>query len=148
MSDADALRSLLAACKEDLDDTPRLVFADWLEEHGEDQRGQLLRVQCELARTEEHAPRRPYLLQQETELLKNGTAGWLGPLSSIPGKWSFQRGLLGLECFAHHSGSKRGKLGNVDWKVNVGEGAHLTDADGDVDGLVTDAFKVGVDAND
>jgi uncharacterized protein (TIGR02996 family) len=32
------------------DDTPRLVLADWLEEHGATDRASLIRVQIELAR--------------------------------------------------------------------------------------------------
>ena len=32
------------------DDTARLVYADWLEENGEDERAEFIRVQCELAR--------------------------------------------------------------------------------------------------
>jgi uncharacterized protein (TIGR02996 family) len=32
------------------DDTPRLVYADWLEEHGQPDRGEFIRVQCALAR--------------------------------------------------------------------------------------------------
>ena len=32
------------------DDTPRLICADWLEEHGDEARGQFIRAQCELAR--------------------------------------------------------------------------------------------------
>ena len=31
------------------DDTPRLIFADWLEEHGEPERAEFVRVQVELA---------------------------------------------------------------------------------------------------
>ncbi|MBM3978970.1 MAG: TIGR02996 domain-containing protein [Planctomycetes bacterium] len=30
------------------DDTPRLAFADWLDEHGEHDRAEFVRVQCEL----------------------------------------------------------------------------------------------------
>jgi uncharacterized protein (TIGR02996 family) len=42
------LRALLAACHaEPDDDTPRLVLADWLDEH-DDPRGELVRVQCRL----------------------------------------------------------------------------------------------------
>lgn len=33
------------------DDQPRLVMADWLEENGEPERAEFIRVQCELART-------------------------------------------------------------------------------------------------
>src|SRR5215468_4094431 len=31
-----------------LDDTPRLVYADWLQEHGEEERAEFIRVQIEL----------------------------------------------------------------------------------------------------
>ena len=57
----------------------------------------------------------------------------------------FDEGLQGL---AHHGGGERRELGNVDGKIDVGEGAHLADADGDVDGLVAYALEVGVDADD
>lgn len=43
--------ALLAAIRAHPDeDTPRLVYADWLDEHGEGERAELIRVQCELAR--------------------------------------------------------------------------------------------------
>jgi uncharacterized protein (TIGR02996 family) len=32
------------------DDAPRLIYADWLEDHGEEARAEFIRVQCELAR--------------------------------------------------------------------------------------------------
>ena len=32
------------------DDAPRLIFADWLDERGESERAEFIRVQCELAR--------------------------------------------------------------------------------------------------
>ena len=32
------------------DDFPRLAYADWLEEHGQSERAEFIRVQCELAR--------------------------------------------------------------------------------------------------
>jgi uncharacterized protein (TIGR02996 family) len=34
------------------DDAPRLIYADWLEEHGDPDRAEFVRVQCELARSE------------------------------------------------------------------------------------------------
>jgi uncharacterized protein (TIGR02996 family) len=34
------------------DDLPRLVYADWLDEHGESERAEFIRVQCELATVE------------------------------------------------------------------------------------------------
>ena len=44
---------LKAICDSPDDDTPRLVYADWLTEHGEESRAEFIRVQCELARTPE-----------------------------------------------------------------------------------------------
>jgi uncharacterized protein (TIGR02996 family) len=40
---------LRAICAEPADDTPRLVYADWLEEHGQGERAEFIRVQVELA---------------------------------------------------------------------------------------------------
>jgi uncharacterized protein (TIGR02996 family) len=31
-------------------DAPRRVYADWLEEHGQEERAEFIRVQCELAK--------------------------------------------------------------------------------------------------
>jgi uncharacterized protein (TIGR02996 family) len=52
-SDGDNMfRAVLVAPE---DDAPRLQYADWLEEHGQAERAEFIRVQCELAR----APERP-----------------------------------------------------------------------------------------
>ena len=40
---------LAAIIADPTDDTPRLQYADWLEEHGEQERAEFIRVQCELA---------------------------------------------------------------------------------------------------
>jgi uncharacterized protein (TIGR02996 family) len=43
-------RSLLLGVRNNLDDNnPRLVYADWLEENGEPERAEFIRVQCELS---------------------------------------------------------------------------------------------------
>lgn len=41
---------LAAICEASEDDTPRLVYADWLEEQGRDERAEFIRVQIQLAR--------------------------------------------------------------------------------------------------
>lgn len=43
---------LLAIHENPDDDAPRLMFADWLSENGQDERAELVRVQCELDRLE------------------------------------------------------------------------------------------------
>jgi uncharacterized protein (TIGR02996 family) len=47
MSEAGLLAAII---DEPDDDTPRLVYADWLEEHGDDARAEFIRIQCRLAR--------------------------------------------------------------------------------------------------
>jgi uncharacterized protein (TIGR02996 family) len=50
------------------DDTPRLVFADWLDEHGQPERAEFIRVQCALARLPDGDPRRRPLAAREQAL--------------------------------------------------------------------------------
>jgi uncharacterized protein (TIGR02996 family) len=47
-STARALLNAILAAPDD--DAPRLIYADWLDEHGEAERAEFIRVQCELAR--------------------------------------------------------------------------------------------------
>jgi uncharacterized protein (TIGR02996 family) len=61
------LRGILAHPE---DDTPRLVFADWLEEHGAPERAEFIRLQCQLAMMSEGDPDRGQLLDRESELLR------------------------------------------------------------------------------
>jgi uncharacterized protein (TIGR02996 family) len=49
------------------DDAPRLIYADWLEENGQPERAQFIRIQCELARMPEDALERPMREQLELE---------------------------------------------------------------------------------
>jgi uncharacterized protein (TIGR02996 family) len=64
------------------DDGPRLVYADWLDEHGDPERAEFIRLQCELARLDEDDPRRQKLFAREWEILHNGQpkVGWSGGL--------------------------------------------------------------------
>lgn len=47
MSDGEAL--LAAIIRDPAEDTPRLMYADWLQENGHGERAEFIRVQCELA---------------------------------------------------------------------------------------------------
>src|SRR5579884_3069679 len=40
------------------DDTPRLIYADWLDEHGFGERAEFIRVQCQLAQKAKYDPAR------------------------------------------------------------------------------------------
>ena len=80
MSDRTALLAAIAANPDD--DTPRLIYADWLDEHlpdstpspaaGPSARAEYIRVQCRLARYPFDDPDYPELLEREQDL-----AEWL-----------------------------------------------------------------------
>jgi uncharacterized protein (TIGR02996 family) len=50
------------------DETPRLVYADWLEDNGDEARGRLIRAQCAAARLDENDPRRKELEREAADL--------------------------------------------------------------------------------
>src|SRR5690348_891572 len=74
MNTADAL--LRDICENPDDDTPRLVLADWLEEHGQPERAELIRVQCESARLSPEHSRQKRLQKRTEELLKEHALDW------------------------------------------------------------------------
>lgn len=73
--------ALLRACRaHPLDDTPRLVLADWLDEHDQSEFAEFIRLQCELAYPSENHDRLQQLRQRESELLLAHWAEWTGEL--------------------------------------------------------------------
>ncbi len=92
MTDADFLQAILAA---PCDDSPRLVYADWLEEDGDQARAEFIRVQCELARLGEDDPSRPVLQKRERQLLRAHRAAWVAEKPALAGRHvEFVRGFL------------------------------------------------------
>jgi uncharacterized protein (TIGR02996 family) len=76
------------------DDAPRLVYADYLDDHGRPERASLIRVQCLLAKLPEDDPRREELEAQERALLWKHEEEWVGPLRGLASAWAFRRGFL------------------------------------------------------
>jgi uncharacterized protein (TIGR02996 family) len=76
------------------DDAARLIYADWLEEYGDEARAEFIRVQCQLTRLSLKDEQRPALEQRECELLMAHRGTWLGPLSKVLsyGDCVFRRG--------------------------------------------------------
>jgi uncharacterized protein (TIGR02996 family) len=70
----------LAILENPEDDLPRLAYADWLDEHGDERRAEFIRVQCRLARLPDNDPDRPALRRREMELIAAHGAGWLEEL--------------------------------------------------------------------
>jgi uncharacterized protein (TIGR02996 family) len=63
---------LRAVCEFPDDDTPRLVLADWLDEHDEHERAEFIRLQCELARTPTQEADYPRCLRRDGDGLATG----------------------------------------------------------------------------
>ncbi len=76
------------------DDSPRLIYADWLEENGDLARAEFIRVQCRLAAADENAPERRELRWREYELLADHGGKWAGPLVGRVRRWRFRRGFV------------------------------------------------------
>ena len=87
--------SFLEAIREDpADDVPRLVFADWLEDSGEYDRSEFIRVQCELARGVRDRGRSLELLTRLRQLMQAHRETWLGALAPLAPDAIFERGFV------------------------------------------------------
>jgi uncharacterized protein (TIGR02996 family) len=76
------------------DDLPRLAFADWLTEHGDEARAEFIRVQIELAKLSEYDPHARQLRQRESALQTEHGYAWLGGLAIITSEAVFRRGFV------------------------------------------------------
>jgi uncharacterized protein (TIGR02996 family) len=94
---------LHAICENPQDDAPRLIYADWLEEHGKPERAEFIRVDVELARLDEDDPRWPALAARGRELLERHGDEWRR-LPNLPGiRWGrWERGFV-VEARAAHA---------------------------------------------
>jgi uncharacterized protein (TIGR02996 family) len=96
------LRAILAAPD---DDTPRLVYADWLEERG-DPRGEFIRLQVALAELNGTAPMTHIVRAQELLITHEET--WAATVRPLVAHCEFERGFvagitLQLEAFLEHA---------------------------------------------
>jgi uncharacterized protein (TIGR02996 family) len=91
MTHADAfLQAILAAPD---DDAPRLLFADWLEEYGDAERAEFIRIQIALAgRSIALAPAE--LWSRQKELLMRRDEEWSAPARAVASSWSYERGFI------------------------------------------------------
>jgi uncharacterized protein (TIGR02996 family) len=100
------LSMLQAAREAPDDDTPRLVLADWLTDHGDAHdaaRAELIRLQCEEARLPEGDPRKADLAERAQALIDEHDLAWLGPLRPLqplltPPFYVFRRGLIRMQA--------------------------------------------------
>lgn len=98
------MRSFFRVIKENpLDDTPRLIFADWLQERGDAAaaaRGEYLRLSVLRHRLHPDDPNCERLKRREGELFTAHRWNWLGPLGDAARKWTFRRGMIQIEAQA------------------------------------------------
>lgn len=104
MSDENALLAAIAA--HPAEDTPRLVYADWLDENDRPLRAEFIRLQCRIKRLEaDHAgaPGRSaalsaqvHLWKRQEELIAHHRDALLGPLANVldHSQLGFDRGFL------------------------------------------------------
>lgn len=90
MSDRDALFQAILAAPDD--DAPRLVFADWLDENGDPDRAEFIRVQCRLARLPFYDAGYPTLVQRADELVVRHRRAWRIP--DLNARQEFRRGFV------------------------------------------------------
>ena len=75
------------------DDAPRLVYADFLDDAGDPDRAELVRVQVALARLPDDHPRKPELVDRQDELIAANSARWAAHLADLGVTVWFRRGV-------------------------------------------------------
>ncbi len=77
------------------DDTPRLVYADWLEENGREDRAEFIRLQCQIARLAETEAEQIDLAERESALMGSHRTNWLAEVPAWSrGGAEFRRGFV------------------------------------------------------
>jgi uncharacterized protein (TIGR02996 family) len=84
---------LRAVCESPDDDLPRLVYADWLDEHEQPDRAAFIRLQCEMATLTEDSPRRREVAFLARQLEDQHAAEWAPPEGQVL-EYRFARGFV------------------------------------------------------
>jgi uncharacterized protein (TIGR02996 family) len=74
------------------DDAHRLIFADWLEDHGQSARAAFLRAQLRAASLPEDDPARDAAEDEADDLLAENEKEWLGDVGEWALEWEWRRG--------------------------------------------------------
>ncbi len=83
---------LHAIAEDPADDAHRLIFADWLEDHGQTDRAAFLRAQMRAASLPEDDPARDAAEDEADDLLAEHEAKWLGDVGEWALEWEWRRG--------------------------------------------------------
>lgn len=90
MSEGAAILRLIDSTPDD--DAPRLVYADWLDEHDDAERAEFIRLECELARQTTWTQERRNQEERIGALWQKHARKWLGPFLLGDGQWESRRG--------------------------------------------------------
>jgi uncharacterized protein (TIGR02996 family) len=133
-------------CEQPEDDLRRLVFADWLTERGEPERGDFIRVQCELAKWRTNKSEgvdgslspagislHSALRRRERELFDAHTREWFGSPQIIP--FLSGESEATLRQYGDHAKSvvRRGFVAEVRCRLAVWVGGECPECDGGSD---------------
>lgn len=89
--------ALLAALLQSPDDESlRLVYADWLEDQGETERSEFIRVECELEHEVRHSERWRDLTERQLQLIRRFKQLWTGEVKPLVSSCRFRRGFVEL----------------------------------------------------
>jgi uncharacterized protein (TIGR02996 family) len=98
---AAVVNSLLQGCKDaPADDASRLVMADWLEDHGEADRAEFVRLSVALEAGDLDLADEAPALARLHELYTRNAATWVGTLAQRAGEFCFRRGLIEVRTTA------------------------------------------------
>ena len=131
MSPADEQPFLDAILARYPDDGPRLVYADWLDENGDPDRAELVRVQLALARITDDDPRRTELADRQAELHETVADAWTARLGGLAAGVEFRRGVpdavtVGGDTFLAH-GADLFRLAPVVRRVRLTDAGRVMD---------------------
>lgn len=76
------------------DDEPRFRFADWCQRHGDPERGEFIRTQCELCSGPMADDRRTHLQAREQQLLDERGWDWTEEFGQDISEWVYVRGFV------------------------------------------------------
>ncbi|HEY1065456.1 MAG TPA: TIGR02996 domain-containing protein, partial [Pirellulales bacterium] len=85
------LRAVIAAPD---DDAPRLIYADWLDEQGDSERAEFIRLQCALETSAADSAEDAAKIERESELLDRFACLWANDLQPEVRGWTFRRGFV------------------------------------------------------
>jgi uncharacterized protein (TIGR02996 family) len=86
---------LCAICEAPEDHTARMIYADWLDDNGNPDRAEFIRVQCSLAKMDEFDPQREELLLREHRLYHAHATKWRKPVAKVTTNIEFLGGFVG-----------------------------------------------------